>query len=60
MTLIFNFLILLIYLQPRLLTTSAFVMGLGSFIMTIPHFATDKYVLGAKEAEICESIGKRL
>ncbi len=28
-------------------------MALGSFVMTIPHFATDVYELGAEAAETC-------
>lgn len=36
---------------------SAFVMALGSFVMTLPHFTTGIYELGAKEAETCPTGG---
>ncbi len=45
--------------QPRMLAGSAFVMALGSFVMTLPHFTTGIYELGDKEAETCITPGNK-
>ena len=46
--------------QPRMLAGSAFVMALGSFVMTMPHFTTGIYELGVKEPETCITAGMNI
>ncbi|ELT96091.1 hypothetical protein CAPTEDRAFT_172180, partial [Capitella teleta] len=40
--------------QPRMLAGSAVLMSLGSFVMSIPHFATDVYELKDTVSDSCD------
>lgn len=40
-----------------MLAIAAFVMALGSFVMTLPHFITGTYELGTLEKETCKEAG---
>ncbi len=46
--------------KPRMLAFAAFIMALGSFIMSIPHFASGQYELRSTVGDRCGAIGKIL
>ena len=44
--------------QPRIISSAALMMAVGSVIMAIPHFTTDNYELGIDVADTCDSTGE--
>ncbi|NXC39499.1 SO4C1 protein, partial [Penelope pileata] len=43
--------------KPRWLAFSAFVLGLGSLVFSLPHFSSGKYHYGAKLEDTCQISG---
>ncbi|NXN93882.1 SO4C1 protein, partial [Rhinopomastus cyanomelas] len=43
--------------KPRWLAFSAFMLGLGSLIFSLPHFSSGKYQYGAKLEDTCQNPG---
>ncbi|NXQ83759.1 SO4C1 protein, partial [Nyctibius grandis] len=43
--------------KPRWLAFSAFMLGLGSLVFSLPHFSSGKYQYGAKLEDTCEIPG---
>ncbi|KAM6392273.1 solute carrier organic anion transporter family member 4C1 [Rhynochetos jubatus] len=43
--------------KPRWLAFSAFMLGLGSLIFSLPHFSSGKYHYGAKLEDTCQNPG---
>ncbi|KAI6058311.1 Solute carrier organic anion transporter family member 4C1 [Aix galericulata] len=43
--------------KPRWLAFSAFMLGLGSLIFSLPHFSSGKYQFGAKREDTCQMSG---
>ncbi|NXD85615.1 SO4C1 protein, partial [Halcyon senegalensis] len=43
--------------KPRWLAFSAFMLGLGSLIFSLPHFSSGKYQYGAKLEDTCQISG---
>ncbi|XP_013048878.1 solute carrier organic anion transporter family member 4C1 isoform X1 [Anser cygnoides] len=43
--------------KPRWLAFSAFMLGLGSLIFSLPHFSSGKYHFGAKREDTCQISG---
>ncbi|NXF10219.1 SO4C1 protein, partial [Smithornis capensis] len=41
--------------KPRWLALSAFMLGLGSLIFSLPHFSSGKYQFGAKLEDTCQA-----
>ncbi|NXE94254.1 SO4C1 protein, partial [Menura novaehollandiae] len=41
--------------KPRWLAFSAFMLGLGSLIFSLPHFSSGKYQYGAKVEDTCQT-----
>ncbi|EOA97978.1 Solute carrier organic anion transporter family member 4C1, partial [Anas platyrhynchos] len=43
--------------KPRWLAFSAFMLGLGSLVFSLPHFSSGKYQFGAKREDTCQISG---
>ncbi|NWR99777.1 SO4C1 protein, partial [Motacilla alba] len=41
--------------KPRWLAFSAFMLGLGSLVFSLPHFSSGKYQYGSKIEDICQT-----
>ncbi|NWV13457.1 SO4C1 protein, partial [Ptilonorhynchus violaceus] len=42
--------------KPRWLAFSAFMLGLGSLVFSLPHFSSGKYQYGAKLEDTCQTV----
>ena len=42
----------------KILCTTAYIMGIGSFLMCLPHFIAGEYVLGPKPVDFCDLSGE--
>ncbi|NWZ71781.1 SO4C1 protein, partial [Acrocephalus arundinaceus] len=43
--------------KPRWLAFSAFMLGLGSLVFSLPHFSSGKYQYGSKIEDTCQTAG---
>ncbi|NXO79367.1 SO4C1 protein, partial [Sitta europaea] len=43
--------------KPRWLAFSAFMLGLGSLVFSLPHFSSGKYQYGSKLEDTCQTAG---